>query len=158
MRPSCAISQLPAASSQSWCCLRSCKCSPSANLSSLVEIDLERAFLVNKTQTITFTDDGLLDSVAVKKESELVALSSIPVEVVSAIAEGLKIRVGVLDQQIGNTKASTELIEARAALEKQRAQLEGGLVAADKGHGAVTASRVPVAGTAAPLAREEVIP
>lgn len=128
------------------------------NKANLVEIDLERAILVNKLQTITFTDDGMLDTVAVKKQSEFVALSSIPVEVVSAIAEGLKIRVGVLDEQISNTKSSTELIEARAALEKQRAQLEHGIAAAEKEPGVTTASRVPMSETStAPLAREEAI-
>jgi hypothetical protein len=90
------------------------------NEAPLVAIDIERAFFVNKVQTVEFDTNGMLKTMTVTKESELYALSSFPLQVVSAIAESLRLRVSVLDQQIANADSTRELIEAKADLEKQR--------------------------------------
>ena len=124
-------------------------------------IDLQRAFFVNKTQSITFDDNGILDTVTVKKDSELLALSSIPIAIISAIADGLKIRVSVINERINDANASKALLQARAALEKQRLQLESYLVRAQD-YSIATPSRIPAFSAEynlgpAPLDREEPI-
>ena len=97
------------------------------NLSSPVEIDIERAFLVKKYQVIEFDDQGQLKKLTVSKDSELYALSTLPVEVVQAVAESLRLRVKVLDTRINYANSTGELIKARADLEKQRVRFESAL-------------------------------
>jgi hypothetical protein len=100
------------------------------NLSDPVEIDIERAFFVKKYQVVEFDDNGQLKKLTVSKDSELYAISSLPVEVVSAVAESLRLRIKVLDQRINYANSTGELIKARADLEKQRARFESALIAA----------------------------
>lgn len=131
------------------------------NRARIVLIDLQRAIFVNKTQSITFDDNGILDTVTVKKDSELLALSSIPIAIIGAIADGLKIRVTVINERINDANASKALLQARAALEKQRLQLESYLVRAQD-YSIATPSRVPALSAEynlgpAPLDREEPI-
>jgi len=97
------------------------------NSSPLVAIEIRRGFFINKVQTLEFETDGSLKKMTVKKESELLAISKLPVEIVSAVAEGLKLRVEILDQQIGSAKSTGELLQAKADLEKQRVLFESAL-------------------------------
>jgi len=112
------------------------------NRSRLVEIDIRRAFLVNKVQSITFSDEGFLDTVQVTKPSEFAALSSIPLEILSAIADGLAIGVTYLENQTKDADAERALIEARTALQHQRALIESVLTQTTV-PGVTTASRLP---------------
>ncbi len=95
------------------------------NASPLVAVDIRRAFFINKVQTLEFDVDGSLKTMAVQKDSELLAISSFPVQVVSAIADSLRLRIQVLDQQIGYANATNDLLQAKADLEKQRVLFEG---------------------------------
>lgn len=94
------------------------------NESDLVEIDISRAFFVEKTQKITFDESGFLKYWEVKKPSELVALAGLPVAIVSAVADGLKIRIKLVQQEINEAGALKDLIEARQALLEQKQALE----------------------------------
>ena len=53
-----------------------------SNRARLIEIDIRRAFLVEKTQKISFDDNGLLDAFSVIKGSGWSALSHLPIDVV----------------------------------------------------------------------------
>ena len=95
------------------------------NQSPLVAIDIQRGFFINKVQSLEFNpQDGSLQTVKVEKQSELLALSAFPVAVVGAVAESLRLRVKVIDQQIAHADATRELLEAKADLEKQRVLFE----------------------------------
>lgn len=94
------------------------------NEAPMVGIDIQRAFFINKVQTVEFDDNGTLKSMAVTKDSELLAISAFPIQVVSAIAESLRLRVSVLDNQIANANSTRELIQAKSDLEKQRVLFE----------------------------------
>ncbi len=115
------------------------------NASRVVEIDINRAFLVNKTQQISFDDNGMLESMQITKASELLALSALPLEVINALAEGMQLRVNIIDQQMTNSGASKDLIEARAGLEKQRGLLESASRAAGGGMSTSSYSGLPSA-------------
>jgi hypothetical protein len=112
------------------------------NEAPLVEIDIHRAFFINKVQEINFNTDGLLTSVKITKNSELEAISALPVAIFDAILTGLQVRVKIIDQQINEAKITKDLIEARAELEKQRAALEASYVRGAR-TSAVSASSVP---------------
>lgn len=94
------------------------------NLSPTVAIDIRRSFFINKVQTLEFDADGSLKAMGVQKQSELLALSSFPVQVVSAVADSLRLRVQVLDQQIGDANATNDLLQAKADLERQKVLFE----------------------------------
>lgn len=98
------------------------------NRSQLVEIDIRRTFLVNKTQTIEFDPDtGLLQSIQVAKDSELKALSALPLTVIKGITDGLALRVKLVTTQRKQADARKSLIEEQANLARQRALLESAI-------------------------------
>lgn len=106
----------------------------SPNKADLVEIDIHRAFFVNKVQTIDFDEtDGTLKSIATKKGSELLALSNLPVQVLSAVADGLTIRVKLIQDKVKDLKAEQELISARNELQKQKLLVESAMRQAPTG-------------------------
>jgi hypothetical protein len=113
------------------------------NRARLVEIDIHRTFFVNKVQTIEFDPiEGALAKVIVNKPSELLAFSALPVAVLGAIADGLQLRITILNERINETTATRELIEARGELQRQRALLEASVQRAANG-GVVSQSTVP---------------
>jgi hypothetical protein len=100
-------------------------------LSPLVEIEIKRAFLVNKVQSVTFDNDGLLTDLSYDKGSELLALSSLPLEVLNGLFDGLKIRVQIIENLAGDTNAQKDLLAERAKLAAFKATLESAIAAAE---------------------------
>jgi len=96
------------------------------NRAPLVAIDIKRAFLVQKLTTIDFNDDGFLNKVRVKKPSELLALSELPLAVMDAILEGFRLRADILTEQRNAAAKEVELLKARQALAQTQAEARGG--------------------------------
>ncbi len=116
-----------------------------------VVIDIRRAFFVQKIQNIKFSENGFLQYFAVNKESELLALSKLPVDILSAVAEVFRFRVKVLDQEKNEADAMKGLIEQRRELEKQRLLLDAALNQARmQEQQAASVSDLPPAPPAAP--------
>lgn len=109
-----------------------------------VEIDIRRAFFVEKTQKINFDDNGFLESMEIKKPSEIEAISTLPVEIITAVTATLRVRLSVVDQQINEAGAIKSLTEARYALQQQQAMYESAETLATSGHLASTAPAVPL--------------
>ena len=86
------------------------------NRATLVSLDIHRAFFVNKVQTIEFADDGSLSKLSITKDSELLAISKLPLDVVDAITDALKLRVRTLQNQTKSATAKADLIKANAQL------------------------------------------
>ena len=99
------------------------------NRSDVVTIDIRRAFFIKKVQEIAFDGDGFLTAMSIHKESELVAISKLPVDVIKAVADGLRIRVDLIQRQRDVVQHQAELLKARAALRDTRAQLESASMA-----------------------------
>lgn len=94
-----------------------------------ITIDIRRAFFINKVQNITFDDDGFLTNVEINKPSELLAVSKVPLDVIDAVAAGLKIRVDLATQQKNLIQREAALLNAQAKLRDTRTQLESGAAA-----------------------------
>lgn len=94
------------------------------NKSPLVAVDISRAFFVNKVHNLAFDDDGFLTAVEINKPSELLAVSKLPLEVIGAVAEGLKARVELTNTQRDLAKREASLLQARGQLRDTRTQLE----------------------------------
>lgn len=87
-----------------------------------IAIDIRRAFLVQKIQTIAFDTDGFLSKVTISKNSELLAAAQIPIAVVDAVAEGLQLRINYTQENTKIANQEAELLRKRADLrDKQRA-------------------------------------
>jgi hypothetical protein len=119
------------------------------NKSRLVEIDLYRAFFVNKTQEIDFNDDGQFTKLYITKQSELLALASLPVEILSGISDGLAVRATIIQDVQSVVDDKGALIQAQADLKKQQ---QAAANSAAKAHPASAASPSAVPSTAAPQA------
>ncbi len=89
-----------------------------------VLIDLRRAFFVKKVHNIEFDANGFLQLVKIDKPSELEAVSSLPVEVLKAVSEGLTLRVNLLNKQRDAAKKEAELIKSKADFRQFQAQFE----------------------------------
>jgi hypothetical protein len=87
----------------------------------LVAIDIKRAFFVKKIQKMTF-DRGVLTKLQIDKKSELVAISKIPIDVIGAIAEGIRFRVSVKTEEKNILDKEAALLKAQASLAEARAQ------------------------------------
>ena len=84
------------------------------NAAEVVAIDIRRAFLVQKLQDIRFDNNGFLSSLKIEKGSELLAASLIPVNVLTAIGEGLQARINITSHEKDLTESETALAKARA--------------------------------------------
>jgi hypothetical protein len=89
------------------------------NREEIVSVDVRRAFSIKKVQTMNF-DRGVLTKLHIDKESELLAVSKLPVEVLSAVADGLKIRVSVTTEEKNLLQREADLLKAEAALAAAR--------------------------------------
>ncbi len=85
------------------------------NGSEPISVDISRAFLVKKVQEIDF-DNGFPTQVVIKKDSELLALANLPLDILGAISEGLQLRISY-------TQNKTQSAEKEAAILRKRAQL-----------------------------------
>jgi hypothetical protein len=130
------------------------------NRSPLVEIDLYRTFLASggvgpegtvaekaTTHTIIFSEtSGLLESLQITKNSELLALANLPLAITQGIIAGLALRLKVLQNEVKSTNMQRELIEQRALLAQQM-QLEAAIsqraAFASQSSGVASQSRVP---------------
>lgn len=90
------------------------------NAAEPIALDIKRAFLVKRVHELTFDDDGFLIGVTISKESELLAAAKLPVQIASAVAEGLQLRIDITQKTIENDKAEAELIRSRAKLREQQ--------------------------------------
>ncbi len=94
------------------------------NKSPLVEIDIRRAFFVQKIQKIKFSAQGFLSELHVDKESELEAISVLPVSIITAVAEVLRFRVKILNSKKNEADAIRGLAEQKKELHRQQALFE----------------------------------
>lgn len=78
------------------------------NKAPLVEINITRALFVSKIQKIEFDANGFLKQVYIEKGSELLAVSELPLNIITAISQTMPIRLKVQQKQV-------DLAEARAA-------------------------------------------
>jgi hypothetical protein len=88
---------------------------------------------VQKVTTIEFDADGFLKHVHIIKNSELYAAAKLPLDVLSAIADGFTLRAKIVNRQksvaekeIALLKAQTSLAATQAAT-PNRAALEAGV-------------------------------
>lgn len=94
------------------------------NRAAPIELDINRAFFVKKMTNIDFDANGFLSQVKIEKDSELLAVSKLPLDVISAVGAALAIRVNVINQQTNIAKKKAALLEAEAKLRSQRAGRE----------------------------------
>lgn len=87
------------------------------NAAAPIAIDIRRAFLVQKIHELEFDNDGFLTRVKIDKESELLAAAQLPLQVASAVAEGLQLRIDVTQRQTQNAKTEADLIRERGKLQ-----------------------------------------
>jgi hypothetical protein len=124
------------------------------NESEIVAIDITRAFLVQKMQNITF-DDGYLRQIEIDKKSELLAAAKLPIDVLSAVADSLKIRVDTTTKRKELATKQLELLNAQKALAGERAKQ----VSEVAGKAATTESSIIIpARPAQSAARSRVVP
>lgn len=90
------------------------------NKSPLVELDVSRAFFVKKVQTINFDSNGFLTSASFDKKSELKAIASLPLQVVTAISSTLPIRYTIQERQNSLAEAQLASLDASEALARAR--------------------------------------
>jgi hypothetical protein len=82
------------------------------NRAPVIELDITRAFLVSKIQEIDFDKDGFLKSALVKKDSEVLALSALPINVITAISEKLPVRLTIQQKQVELAQQQLALSQA----------------------------------------------
>ncbi len=90
------------------------------NKSPLIELDVSRAFFVKKVQTINFDSNGFLTSASFDKKSELKAIASLPLQVVTAISSTLPIRYTIQERQNSLAEAQLASLDASEALARAR--------------------------------------
>jgi hypothetical protein len=83
------------------------------NRAALVELDIRRAFLVQKIQNIDFDESGFLLKVDIHKPSELLAASELPLTVINAILDGMKIRVDLISEQRNLAQKQAAALQAQ---------------------------------------------
>lgn len=91
------------------------------NKSSLYALDVRRAFLNQRIDTINFSQ-GFLSSVQVDKKSELLEASLLPGEIITGLLAGLAVRAKVITERKEGFEDRERIIKARAALEARKAQ------------------------------------
>lgn len=89
------------------------------NPSAVVAIDIRRAFFIKKVQQIDF-DQGMLTKLHIQKNSELVAISKLPVDIISAIADGIQLRAKITTEQKNVLEKQAALLNAQAQLAEAR--------------------------------------
>jgi hypothetical protein len=94
------------------------------NEAPLIGIDIRRALFVEKVINIEFDADGFLQEVRIGKPSETLAVSSLPLAVIDAIATGLAPRLDYLNRQVEFARRDAALIQAEASLQQTRRQLD----------------------------------
>jgi hypothetical protein len=67
----------------------------------------------------------------VRKDSELLALSSLPLVVIKALADGVQLRLTIVQNEVKLGTAEKNLAASRAKLEKQRHLLEAAAAASE---------------------------
>jgi hypothetical protein len=91
------------------------------NYSKLITFDVSRPAFVQKVQALTF-DNGMLTSVNIKKDSELLAVLGIPADLVKTVAglplELISVKTSDINAQAGLLNAQTALIQAQQALQQ----------------------------------------
>jgi len=96
------------------------------NRSPLIEIDVTRAFMVQKVTEITFDDNGLLSKVSINKKSELLAVANLPNAIATAAITVPKdlftLRSAAVSSQTTLANDQASLINAQAALRKARGE------------------------------------
>jgi len=86
------------------------------NRAPLIELDVRRAVLVQKIQKIDFDENGFLKQAYVKKGSELLAASKIPLDILTAVSTALPIRLTIQQKQVDAAQKRLALIEAQQSL------------------------------------------
>ncbi len=103
------------------------------NKAPLVEIDVRRALFVQKIQKIEFDANGFLKSAYVKKQSELLAVAKLPLNVVEAVGKSFPVRLTIQQKQFDLQQKRLGEIEARRNLAETKRGVGAGAVAgADK--------------------------
>mgnify|MGYP007067078489 FL=1 len=92
----------------------------------LIEIDVRRAILVQKIQKIDFDANGFLKSAYVKKDSELLAASKVPLAIMTAISSALPLRLTIQQKQV--ELAQKRVAEAQAKRQLMETRATGGVV------------------------------
>lgn len=87
------------------------------NRSPLIELNIRRAFLVDKIQNIDFDENGFLKEATITKKSELAALANLPLAIVNAIADEASVRVKIQNEQVKVANAKLDVIEAQQQLD-----------------------------------------
>jgi hypothetical protein len=90
------------------------------NRAPIVEIDITRAFFVQKVQKIQFDNNGFLWKANVKKYSELKAVATLPIEVIKAISDVLPLRLRIQQKQNNLAQARLAELEAHEKLRQTR--------------------------------------
>ena len=113
------------------------------NQADLVAFDIQRGFFINKVTTLDFTDDGFLDNAYVKKNSELYAVSKLPLDILDAVAEGFQLRVKIVSKQRDVARNEVNKLKAQQSLERVRSSgpLESGPTAVPQGGARIVGAR-----------------
>lgn len=90
------------------------------NKAPLVEIDVRRALFVQKIQKIEFDANGFLKTAYVKKQSELLAVAKLPLNVVEAVGQAFPVRLTIQQKQLDLQQKRLAEIEARRDLAEAR--------------------------------------
>ncbi len=90
------------------------------NKAPVVEIDITRAFFVQKIQNIEFDGNGFLKTATVNKLSELQAVAALPIAVITAINEALPLRLNIQNQQVDLAQKRLAELDAREAVADAR--------------------------------------
>ncbi len=97
------------------------------NKSDLVALDIRRAFLVEKVSHFEFDANGFLTKAYVKKPSELLALSELPLNIMDAVLEGFSLRFNILSEQKNVAEREIELLKAKKKLSDFQLASGGGV-------------------------------
>jgi hypothetical protein len=89
------------------------------NKAPLVEIDITRALFVSKIQKLQFDANGFLKQAYVEKNSELLAVSELPLNIINAISSTMPFRLKLQQKQIDLAEARAAEIDAKRKLAEQ---------------------------------------
>ena len=93
----------------------------SENISPLVSVDISRSWFVKRETTLTFSD-GVLVSSDIKKPSEALELTKIPVNIANAV---VGIPAKIIDLKVSEIGGDKKLIDAqKAQIDSQKAQID----------------------------------
>lgn len=111
------------------------------NAATVYSIDIKRAFLVQKIQGLKFDDNGFLTEVSIDKDSELLAAARLPLEVMTAVSQGLQLRIDYTQENTNVANSQAELIKQQAAFAKKQKEAEASYQAAAGSRGTSNAAR-----------------